>query len=100
MNAKFKGNDTGSKSYRPICVLGPMGKLYESIRLARLEQEIKNRGGVSTSEISKLIEVVQRASVRNLALTNYPQKLLELNTINHILSNTSHFSSNSALENI
>lgn len=40
-------NLDASSEYRPICLLNTLAKLYESIILARLEEEIEIMGGLS-----------------------------------------------------
>lgn len=34
-------------SYRPLCMINTLGKLYESLLLSRLEEEINSKGGLS-----------------------------------------------------
>ncbi|KAI5735424.1 hypothetical protein M8J77_018106 [Diaphorina citri] len=67
---KEKKSDDTEKSYRPICLLDILGKVYEKLIKIRLEEEIGKNGGLSPeqfgfisgrSTVDAMLEVKRRA---------------------------------------
>lgn len=58
-------------SYRPICLLNVVGKVFETILVARLEERITSRGGLSPNQYG-----FRKATFTDNAVQNLQQKIL------------------------
>lgn len=76
-----KGNkpEGHPSSYRPICLLSVLGKVLESMLVARLEEHVELKGGLSTNQFgfrkhSSTDDAVRSLKSKVLAAINYPSE--------------------------